>query len=74
MRLVRVKAPEGKGEEVARVAFTAGLEQVTIHQQRTLKSDGGGETKDVVDVETATPTAKATIGDSTPAPIKNAPA
>ena len=61
MRLVRVKAPEGKGEAVARLAFEAGLEQVTVHQQRTLKSDGQEETKDVVDVETATPTAKAFI-------------
>jgi hypothetical protein len=61
MRLVRVKAPEGRGEDVARLAFEAGLEQVTIHQQRTFKSDGKQETKDVVDVETATPTAKAFV-------------
>ncbi|HYG82659.1 MAG TPA: hypothetical protein VD861_19850 [Pyrinomonadaceae bacterium] len=61
MRLVRVKAPEGKGEEVARLAFEAGLEQVTVHQQQTLKADGRRETKDVVDVETATPTAKAFV-------------
>ena len=61
MRLVRVKAPEGKGDDIARIAFEAGLEQVTIHQQRTLKSDGRQETKDVVDVETATPTAKSFV-------------
>lgn len=61
MRLVRVKAPEGKGEGIASLAFEAGLEQVTIHQQRTLKADGSQETKDVVDIETATPTAKAFV-------------
>ena len=58
MRLVRVKAPEGKGEAVAGLAFDADLEQVTLHQQSTLKSDGRRETKDVLGVETATPTAK----------------
>lgn len=72
MRLVRVKAPEGKGEDVARLAFEAGLEQVTIHQQRTLKSDGGQETKDVVDVETATPTAKAFVDAVMAAPFFDA--
>jgi hypothetical protein len=72
MRLVRVKAPEGKGEDVARLAFEAGLEQVTIHQQRTLKADGGQETKDVVDVETATPTAKAFVDSVMAAPFFDA--
>ncbi|HEX8141332.1 MAG TPA: hypothetical protein VF553_01975 [Pyrinomonadaceae bacterium] len=61
MRLVRVKAPEGKGNDVARLAFEVGLEQVAFHQQQTLKSDGAQEIKDVVDVETTTPTAKTFI-------------
>jgi hypothetical protein len=72
VRLVRVKAPEGKGEDVARLAFEAGLEQVTIHQQRTLKSDGSQETKDVVDVETATPTAKVFVDAVMSAPFFDA--
>ena len=61
MRLVRVKAPEGQGAEVARLAFEAGVPQVTVHQQQSLKADLQSETKDVVDVETATPTAKAFV-------------
>jgi hypothetical protein len=72
MRLVRVKAPEGKGEDVARLAFEAGLKQVTIHQQQTLKADGGRETKDVVDVETATPTAKTFVDALMSAPFFDA--
>lgn len=72
MRLVRVKAPEGKGEDVAGLAFGAGLEQVTIHQQQTLKPDGRRETKDVVDVETATPTAKAFVDSVMAAPFFDA--
>jgi hypothetical protein len=58
MRLVRVKAPEGGGEEVARVAFEAGIAQVTTHQQEVRRANGERETKDVIDVETATPKAK----------------
>ncbi|HYP54429.1 MAG TPA: hypothetical protein VEQ42_12850 [Pyrinomonadaceae bacterium] len=58
MRLVRVRAPEGKGSEVARVAFDAGVPQVAIHQQQTHRPDHPPETKDIVDLETATPTAK----------------
>jgi hypothetical protein len=72
MRLVRIKTPEGKGEDVARLAFEAGLEQVTIHQQRTLKSDRRQETKDVVDVETSTPTAKAFVDSVMSAPFFDA--
>lgn len=72
MRLVRVKAPGGKGEEVARLAFEAGLEQVTVHQQQTLKPDGSRETKDVVDVETATPTAKTFVDAVMAAPFFDA--
>lgn len=72
MRLVRVKAPEGKGEDIARLAFEAGLEQVSTHQQRTLKSDGQQETRDIVDVETATPTAKAFVDAVMSAPFFDA--
>jgi len=58
MRLVRVKAPAGKGEEVAQVAFGAGIAQVTTHQQQVRRANGETETKDVIDIETATPKAK----------------
>lgn len=61
MRLVRVKTPEGQGEQVARLAFEAGVPRVTTHQQQSLKADGEKSVRDVVDVETATPTAKAFV-------------
>ncbi|MGI9107495.1 MAG: hypothetical protein ACR2G4_14755 [Pyrinomonadaceae bacterium] len=59
MRLIRVKAPGGSGDEVAQAAFDAGISQVTIHQQQVRRSNGETEMKDVIDVETATPKAKA---------------
>jgi len=58
MRLVRVKAPEGSGVEVGQVAFGAGIAQVTTHQQQVRRASGETETKDVIDIETATPKAK----------------
>jgi hypothetical protein len=59
VRLVKVKAPEGKGEQVAAVAFGVGIAQVSIHQERVYRRAQPPETVDVVDLETATPTAKA---------------
>jgi hypothetical protein len=55
MRLVRVKTPEGLGAEVVQLAFGVGIPQVSMHQQRSLKPDGRGETQDDIDIETATP-------------------
>jgi hypothetical protein len=72
MRLVRVKSPEGTGADVAQMAFDAGIAQVTVHQQKVLKADKSEETKDVVDVETATPTAKAFVDAVMAAPFFDA--
>jgi hypothetical protein len=72
MRLVRVKSPEGKGADVAQIAFDAGIQQVTVHQQKVLKADKSEETKDVVDVETATPTAKSYVDAVMAAPFFDA--
>ena len=59
MRLVKVSAPEGSGEQVAQVAFAAGIAQVTTQQQEVRRANGERETRDVIDVQTATPKAKA---------------
>lgn len=61
MRLVQVKAPEGKGPEVARVAFALGIDQAAMHQQKVYRPNRQAVTKDVIDLETATPTAKVFI-------------
>jgi hypothetical protein len=59
MRLVKVKAPEGQGREVARLAHEAGIESVSFNQVTTLGSDGSAETKDTINADTSTPKAKA---------------
>ena len=59
MRLVKVSAPEGSAERVAQVAFDVGISQVTIQQQEVRRVSGERETIDAIDVQTATPKAKA---------------
>jgi hypothetical protein len=58
MRLIKVSAPEGKGEQVAQTAFAVGIEKVSIQQVENHKADGKIEMKDAVDMETSTPKAK----------------
>src|SRR5918998_479236 len=72
MRLVRVKAPEGRAGEVARLAHEGGVPSVTVSQMRALSADGSAETKDVIDVDTATPKAKAFVESLMSAPFFDA--
>ena len=58
MRLVRVNAPQGKGAEVAQIAFSAGISQVSIFQVESHHSEGDTKTKDAVDFEASTPKSK----------------
>ncbi|HLM02400.1 MAG TPA: hypothetical protein VK400_15215, partial [Pyrinomonadaceae bacterium] len=58
MRLIMVNAPEGRGRDIAQIAFDAGVSKVSHRQVTSHQSDGKTETKDVVDVETSTPKAK----------------
>jgi hypothetical protein len=51
-------APEGKGDDVARTAFSVGIEKVSRRQIESHHADGKVERKDVVDVEASTPQGK----------------
>ena len=61
MRFVMVKAPQGQGSNVVRLALEVGATQVTIHQVQLHESDVPVSVQDVVEVETATPIAKTFI-------------
>ncbi|MDQ3372442.1 MAG: hypothetical protein M3521_00950 [Acidobacteriota bacterium] len=58
MRLVRVNTPQGKGADVAQIAFSAGINQVSIFQIESHRSEGETKTKDAVDFEASTPKSK----------------
>jgi hypothetical protein len=53
-----VAAPEGRGDDIVRTAFSVGIEKVSRRQVESHQADGKIETKDVVDIETSTPLAK----------------
>lgn len=58
MRLITVKAPEGQGKNIAEIAFSADINQVSVRQERQYKANHQEVTLDVVEAETATPKAK----------------
>jgi len=58
MRLVKISAPKGKGENIAQTAFSAGIEKVSIQTAESRRASGESQMRDVVDVETSTPKAK----------------
>ena len=58
MRLVKVSAPGGKGDEIAKLAFSVGIPTVSKRQVENLSTDGKSEVNDVIDIETSTPKAK----------------
>jgi hypothetical protein len=69
MRQVTVSSPEGKGTDVARVAFGVGISEVSLIKVRRLGADGSETIKDKIEIETGTALAKAFIDKLTTAPF-----
>jgi hypothetical protein len=61
LRQVTVTTPEGKGAEIAQIAFDVGISDVAISPVRHLRIDQSQTNKDKVEVETATHLAKAFV-------------
>jgi len=58
MRLVKISAPQGRGKDIAAVAFACGLHEVSLQQSTALRADGSSPARDVLDLRAATPDAK----------------
>lgn len=58
MRLIKIAAPEGLGEQVTKIAFAVEIEKVSRWRLESHERDGSIGTKDIVDIETSTPKAK----------------
>ena len=69
MRQVTVTAPEGKGADVAQIAFGAGISEVSFHVVQSLSADGSSITKDHIETETGTALAKSFVEELTMAPF-----
>lgn len=61
MRLITIRTPPGKGKAVADLAFQKGVKEVAIHSANVHRAEGPSAVQDVVEIETATPIAKAVI-------------
>jgi hypothetical protein len=58
MRSITVASPEGRGDAVAKVAFSVEIDKISRRQLESYQSDGKVERKDVIDIETSTPKGK----------------
>lgn len=58
MRLIRVSAPKGNGEDVMRTAFSVGIGTATLVSAEDHREDGTAEPRDVIDIATSTPKGK----------------
>ncbi len=58
MRLVKITAPNNTGADIAKIAFSVGIKEVSIQKSETHSSSGEIQTKDAVDIQTSTPKAK----------------
>ena len=71
MRQVTITAPEGKGVDVAAIAFSVGIRDVSLIPVRALKSDEAEKRKDLIEIETATHLAKAFVEKLSSSPFFN---
>jgi hypothetical protein len=69
MRLVKVSAPQGKGADIARIAFEQGIADVSIQQAEQHKPGAKPTPRELVDVKVSTPEAKAFIDAVVEAPF-----
>ena len=59
MRLLKVTVPAGEGVRVKAIAFSSGINAVSIHQTTKYSADNEEMEMDVVDLDVSTPRAKA---------------
>jgi hypothetical protein len=61
MRLVKVSVPQGRGADIARIAFAQGVPDVTLQQASQQKAGAEPQPREAVDVKLETPRAKAFV-------------
>jgi hypothetical protein len=71
VRQVTVTTPEGKGADIAKIAFAVGIRDVSLHAVRVLKADKSAAIRDHLEIETATHLAKAFVEELTSKPFFN---
>lgn len=69
MRQITVNAPAGKGEKIAEIAFSSGIERVAVSERRVLEANGSASLQDCVELDVSTPAAKAFLDRLTSQPF-----
>ena len=69
MRRVEVTVPEGKIQDVAQVVFACGIREFSVVDKTVHRPGAKAETKHVIDMNVATPEAKAFVGQLAQAPF-----
>ena len=69
MRQITVTTLKGSRSEIAQIAFAVGISQVSVSDKRILESDGTETVKDSIELDVATPAAKAFLDRLTNAPF-----
>jgi hypothetical protein len=71
MRQVTVTTPEGRADDVVRIAFDAGIREVSVNPTRIIKSDGSETINDRIEMDTGTHLAKTFVDKLTTASFFN---
>ena len=69
MRRVEVSAPAGKGPDIAKIAFSCGISEVSIVGKESHSPDSKPKKRDVVDMNVSTPASKAFLAELFKAPF-----
>jgi hypothetical protein len=69
MRQITITAPEGRGSQIAQIAFAVGIREVSVSAKRVLDASGTEKIKDSIEMDVGTPLAKAFMDEFTSAPF-----
>ena len=69
MRQITITGPRGTGKQVAQIAFSVGISQVSVSEKRTLTADGSESVNDSIELDVDTPRAKAFLDQFSTAPF-----
>ena len=69
MRLITIRTPQGKAQQVVEIAFKAGIKEAAISAATTYSSSENVVLQDVIDIETNTPLANKFIDSFMDAPL-----
>lgn len=59
MRQITITGPQGSALQIARIAFSVGISEVSVSEKRILDADGSERIKDSIEMDVGTPVAKA---------------